>query len=320
MDSVKHLLNIDKLANLGYSVLVMKKGRNNRNPGPRPAYSQFQTVPERVRQLSPRRQEVIRPALEHARDYVLLSVRGLARRLNTDPATLLRILRGMGFEGYREFQQYLHELSIAQATPLDLMQTTATRDSNIPAHVLESFDRDLKNLQALRHTLDSKRVAALAGRLHTARRILILGGDLAANLANFLAYNLTVLGLPALTGLTPGQVVHFARNVGEEDLVIAISFRRGLRQTVEGVQEARARGAYCVGITDTYISPIARFANECFLASIESPSFGGSYAAPMALLNVILVACANYQRAHTISLLKEAEKEQRTGFRWYREE
>jgi len=40
----------------------------------------------------------------------------------------------------------------------------------------------------------------------------------------------------------------------------------------------------------------------------------------MALLNVILVACANYQRAHTISLLKEAEKEQRTGFRWYREE
>jgi hypothetical protein len=37
----------------------------------------------------------------------------------------------------------------------------------------------------------------------------------------------------------------------------------------------------------------------------------------MALLNVILVACANYRRARTLSLMREADKEQRLGFRWY---
>jgi DNA-binding MurR/RpiR family transcriptional regulator len=132
---------------------------------------------------------------------------------------------------------------------------------------------------------------------------------------NFLEYNLTILGLTTLTGVTAGQVAHTVRTVGKEDLVIAISFRRGLRQTVEGLQQARAKGAYCVGITDTFVSPIARSAQT----SIESPSFGGSYVAPMAFLNVLVVACANHRRARTLALLKEADKEQRSAFRWYRE-
>jgi DNA-binding MurR/RpiR family transcriptional regulator len=62
---------------------------------------------------------------------------------------------------------------------------------------------------------------------------------------------------------------------------------------------------------------VARFSDESFLASVETTSFGASYSAPMALLNVILVACANYRRSRTLALMREADKEQRLGFRWY---
>jgi DNA-binding MurR/RpiR family transcriptional regulator len=270
--------------------------------------------------LKPKRQEIIRPVIEHPRDYVLLSIRALAKKLDTEPATTLRIIQDMGFSAYREFQHYLHELSIAQATPLDLMKMTSTEDSDIPAHLREVVNRDLKNLQILRQGLDFGRIAGLAKKLYDARRILIIGGDLARNLVGFLQYNLMLLGLPVFTALTAGEAVHATRAVSKGDLVIAISFRRGLRQTVEGLQQARNNGAYCVGISDTYISPIARFSNECFLASIDSPSFGGSYAAPMTLMNILIVACAHYRRDRTLALLKKAEKEQRTGFRWYSED
>ena len=90
-----------------------------------------------------------------------------------------------------------------------------------------------------------------------------------------------------------------------------------MRQTVEGLRQARANGAYCVGMTDTLVSPIGQFAHESFLTSIETPSFGSSYVAPMALFNVIVVACANHRRARTLTLLKQLEEEQRHGFRWY---
>src|SRR5712691_10157041 len=89
------------------------------------------------------------------------------------------------------------------------------------------------------------------------------------------------------------------------------------RQTIEGAQRARTRGAYCVGISDTYVSPLARECDEVFLASIESTTFGASYTAPIALLNAILAAVGQYRRAQTLALAKEIAEEQRKGFRWY---
>src|SRR5258707_645523 len=136
-------------------------------------------LPERIEQLSAKRQEVIRPILEHPREYVLLSVRAVAKRLHTAPAHVVRLVRGPGFSTYREFQHHLHELSLAFATSLDTMQA-GSRDSNMPAYVRDSLGQDLKNLQGLKNSLDAQRLAALAKRFYDARRILLLGSDLAA--------------------------------------------------------------------------------------------------------------------------------------------
>jgi DNA-binding MurR/RpiR family transcriptional regulator len=224
----------------------------------------------------------------------------------------------MGFRNYPEFQRYLHDLSIILSTPLDSMKDVAARDANLPAHIQKSLDQDFENLQALKQSLNFRRIEKLAKRLSAAKRVVVLAGDLAACLAKFLEYNLSVLGLPPLTPITPGEALHTVRNAGKKDVVIAISFRRGLRQTVEGMRSARANGAYCVGITDTLVSPVARHADECFLVSVEG-SYGTSYTAPMALINLILVAYANSRRSRVMRLLKDADKEQRTGFRWYTE-
>ena len=271
---------------------------------------------ERIDLLSIKRQEIIRPILEHPREYVLLSVRAMAARLKTDPATIVRIVRGLGFASYREFQRHLHELSLAYATSLDTMQSGA-HDGGMPAHVLESLEQDLKNLQGLKNSLDAQRLVALAKRFYEARRIVLLAGDMAVCLAQYLEYHINVLGLPIFVGTSAGRILHLVRSVNKQDLIMAISFRRGLRQTVEGAQQARARGAYCVGISDTYVSPLARECDDILLASIESTSFGASYAAPVALLNAILSAVGQYRRPQTLALAKEIAEEQRKGFRWY---
>ena len=273
-------------------------------------------LPERIDHLSAKRQEIIRPILEHPREYVLLSVRAMAKRLRTDPATIVRIVRGLGFASYRDFQHHLHELSLAFATSLDTMQP-ADRDSDMPAFVRDSLGQDLKNLQGLKNSLDAQRLAALAKRFYDARRIVVLASDLASVLAEYLEYQISLLGLPIFSARSAGRIMHLTRAVNKRDLVIGVTFRRGLRQTVEGVQQARLHGAYCVGISDTYISPLARECDEFFVASTESTSFGASYVAPVALFDAILAACAQYRRPHTIELLKEIAEEQRKGFRWY---
>ena len=271
---------------------------------------------ERIEQLSTKRQEIIRPILEHPRDYVLLSVRALAKRLHTDPATIVRIVHGLGFTTYRHFQHHLHDLSLAFATSLDTMQSGG-RDPNVPSHVMDSLELDVKNLQGLKNSLDAHRLVALAKRFHEARRIIVIAGDLAAELADYLEYQISLLGLPIFAATSTGRILHMVRSVNKQDLVLAISFRRGLRQTVEGAQQARARGAYCVGIADTYLSPLARECDEIFLASVESTSYGASYVAPVALLNSLIAAVGQYRRTQTLTIVKEIAEEQRKGFRWY---
>jgi RpiR family carbohydrate utilization transcriptional regulator len=273
-------------------------------------------LPERIEKLSAKRQEIIRPILEHPRDYVLLSVRSMAKRLKTDPATIVRIVRGLDFGSYREFQHHLHELSLAFATPLDNLQASG-HESTIPGAVRTAVAQDMKNMQGLKNSLDVRRLANLAKRLHSARRIVIFAGDAASILAEYLEYQISILGLSIFAATSAGGITHLARVVNKRDVVVAISFSQGLRQTVEGAQQARAHGAYTVGIADTYLSPLSRICDEIFLASIESVTIGVSYAAPICLLHAIVAACGQHRRPLTMAVAKDIAEERRKGFRWY---
>ena len=275
------------------------------------------SLPERIEQLSTKRQEIIRPILEHPREYVLLSVRALAKRLRTDPATIVRIVHGLGFGSYRQFQHHLHELSLAFATSLDTMQQQTAASDGPESIARSSLFRDLKNLQGVKNSLDPQRFIPLAKRVYAARRIVVIGSDLAAVLADYLGYHLNLLGLPVFVASSAGRVTHTVRSLNDKDLVIGISFRRGIRQTVEGVQDARAKGAYCIGIADTYVSPLARHCQELFLASIDSVYFGASYTAPIALVNAMLTAIGEFRRSRTLQIVRKLDDEQRRGSRWF---
>jgi RpiR family transcriptional regulator, carbohydrate utilization regulator len=118
---------------------------------------------------------------------------------------------------------------------------------------------------------DINRLEKLADRFYAARRIYILSGDLAASLGYFFHYQLMMLGFDVVLVTRSGHVTHLMRHATRSDLVVGISFRLGLRQTVEGVIQARAKGCYTIGITDTSISPIARSTHESLVVSVDVP-------------------------------------------------
>src|SRR5215472_11484420 len=148
---------------------MARKGTNKRQPASRASLS------DKLRQLSPKRQEIIRPVLENPRPYVLLSVRALADRLGTDPATTVRIVQGLGFPTYKDFQRHLHDLSVAYSTSLDTMKAAPREGSGPAALIRAAVHRDMQNLHALSNSLNADKVSALAKRLYKAPKILLLG-------------------------------------------------------------------------------------------------------------------------------------------------
>ena len=62
---------------------------------------------------------------------------------------------------------------------------------------------------------------------------------------------------------------------------------------------------------------MARECDEYFVASTAGATFTGSYVAPMALLNAIVLACAQIAPSRALALLRQTEKEYLAGPRWY---
>lgn len=270
--------------------------------------------------LSGSRQRLLRRILDEPHETYFLSSREMARRYEVDAATIVRTVQAMGYQKYAEFAHDLRNHFVTQITPYMAMKAATQKNSSVSDYIHQSVAQDLENLNALKDEIDTDKIVGLAKQIHRTRRIVVVGIDFAASLAMSLAYGLVRLGCDAEapTGST-GVVQSKVRIMTEKDLLIAISFGQGLRETVEAAQRARRQNVPTFGITDGDKTPIARFCEQYIVASITRTSFLDSYAAPVAAINAILVACAHSQPKRALELLAQTDREDGDGARWFRE-
>jgi DNA-binding MurR/RpiR family transcriptional regulator len=270
--------------------------------------------------LGPYRQQLVRNILNHCEETCFLSSREIAKRYRVDAATVVRTVQALGYEGFTEFSLDLRQHLMSRITPYTVLEVATREKRSVADHIDHSLDKAAENLNQLRAGLDRPKVVELARRVHDSPRIMVVGLDFAASLAHYLAYGLAFLGYDAEAPISSeGYLQHKLKVLSAKDLVIAISFGRCLRVTVEAVLQARKRGLYTVGITDSETTPIARFCDQHLVAGVVSPSFLNSYVAPIALLNAVLVACAHIEPKRSLTQLKPTDKEYLAGARWYRE-
>ncbi|HJQ69012.1 MAG TPA: MurR/RpiR family transcriptional regulator [Blastocatellia bacterium] len=271
-------------------------------------------------QLSRSRRQLIRAILDNNEETFYLSSHELAKRYSVDASTIVRTVQALGYERFADFAADLRQHFVKQITPYAVLKAATRAKRSVTDQIDYCVERDTESLSVLRSSFESDRVVELAKLIHRSRRILVVGVDLAASLAWFLAYGLTPLAIDAEAPVgSRGNLQHKVDVLTGKDLLIAISFRRCLRETVESVLRARERGVPTFGITDSATTPIAMHCDAYLLASTSSPSFTGSYVAPMALINTIIVACSHIQPKRSLALLGQQEEEYRTGARWYQE-
>jgi DNA-binding MurR/RpiR family transcriptional regulator len=270
--------------------------------------------------LGPNRQQLIRNILSHCEETCFLSSREIAKRYAVDAATVVRTVQALGYEGFADFSLDLRQHLMSRITPYTVLEVATRAKRSVADHIDHSLEKAAENLNQLRAGLDRAKVVELARRIHDSPRIVVVGLDFAASLAHYLAYGLAFLGYDAEAPISSeGYLQHKLSVLTAKDLVIAISFGRCLRVTVEAVLQAGKRGLYTFGITDSDTTPIARFCDQHLVAGVVSPSFLNSYVAPIALLNAVLVACAHIEPKRSLTQLKPTDKEYLAGARWYRE-
>ena len=87
-----------------------------------------------------------------------------------------------------------------------------------------------------------------------------------------------------------GEILEQLIHIGPGDVMIAISFPRYSKVTMNTVKFAQSRGATIVAITDNELSPVYQMSDAALLAPCEMISFVDSMVAPLSLVNALLVA------------------------------
>ena len=158
----------------------------------------------------------------------------------------------------------------------------------------DAFDRAVKNICS-------------------AKNIYILGMRSASYLAGFLHYGLRMmLDNVRLIQTTSGvEMFEQLLGIGEDDVVIAISFPRYSKAVIKAVEMAKAAGADVIAITDSESAPIARDAAEALVSQSDMASFMDSLVAPMSVINALIVGVSREnknmlkERLHTLEEIWE---------------
>ena len=211
----------------------------------RPAQGERTEIENRLSRaaaLTPRRQRLMLAILENPDDTFYLSARALARRYRVDVATIVRTVQALGYRRYADFATDLRQHFVARVTPYGILEAASREKRSLADHAAHSVSRDVRGLAALQGRFRAEDAVALGRRIHRAKRTVIVGVDLACPLAMFFAYGLTGIGVDAEAPVGgAGTIAHRIRLLGRGDVVVAISFGRCLKITVDAAELARRR-------------------------------------------------------------------------------
>lgn len=271
-------------------------------------------------ELSTSRQKLLQQILDESSETFFLSSREMGKRYNVDSATIIRTVQVLGYEKFADFAQDLREHFVTTITPYSAMKAAEQTESTVSDRVRQSVEKDVQNLNSFRAALDADKIVDIANRVNLAQRIVVIGIDFAASLAGSLAYGLVRLGFDADAPVgSSGLIQNRMKILTPKDLLIAISFGRGLRETIEAVKTARRQNVPSFGITNGDATPIAKYCDSFLIATIARTSFIDSYVAPVAALNAILVACAHSQSERSLEHLRLFDEEYASSDRWYQD-
>ena len=87
-----------------------------------------------------------------------------------------------------------------------------------------------------------------------------------------------------------GDVFEEIARIGSDDVLVGISFPRYSTRTLECMRFARQNGAQVIGLTDGDMSPLRDASDVCLCASTDMASFVDSLAAPLSVINALIVS------------------------------
>lgn len=217
----------------------------------------------------------------------------LGKLVGVSESTVVRFASELGYDGYPSMQRALQEMIRSRLTSTQRIQAAGDRLSgqDVLGAVLQS---DIDKLREVVTEADRAEFNHVVERVMQAQHIYILGVRSSSFVAGYLNFYMHLLfeNTTLVQSNAAGEIFEQLFRIGPGDVMIAISFPRYSKVTMNTVKFAQDRGATIIAVTDNELSPVYQMSDAALLAPCEMISFVDSMVAPLSLLNALLVALA----------------------------
>ena len=252
---------------------------------------------------------IARYILENYDKAAFMTAAKLGKATEVSESTVVRFAAQLGYEGYPEMQKALQELIRGRLTSIQRIQ--ASREQMDHQDILGSvMQRDMESIHSAIEGLDRSAFNNAVDKLFKAKHIYILGVRSSAYLAGYLHFyfHLIFPNVTLVQNMAGGEIFEQMVRIGPGDVIIGISFPRYSKLAVSAVEFACSRGAEVVAITDSKMSPLYKAAGTSLLVRSDMISFVDSMAAPLSLLNALIVAVGQQKHEEVSGTFAEMER------------
>ena len=259
------------------------------------------------KKLSKSHRRIAECIVTHYDKVVFMTASKLGEYVGVSESTVVRFAAALGYSGYPQLQKALQELLRHRLTASQRFELTNDMDHvQVLTKVLKA---DIQNIRSTLDELDIGSFERAIDAIIQTRQIYVMGLRSSAPIAEFFVHYLKFI-FPNVRVVTSGvsDVFEQLSRIGEGDLLIGISFPRYASRSIEAMDFARKQGASLIAITDGPLSPLHSTADICLMAKSDMSSFVDSFAAPLSLINALLVALGQRRRTEVSEYFNKMER------------
>lgn len=249
----------------------------------------YQKMAEKIPNMSKSQEKIAEYILSYPNNIPFLTVEKLAKLSGVSIATVTRFVVFLGYKGYPEFLKDAQESMQQQVTNIERIKIESEKNCGAEKDIYEIFEEDVNNIKFTMEDLNLYEFKKAVDLLLNAKRIYIVARRSSSVLGIFLKYYLDLMfnnvNLIENIEQIPKQISEFS----DEDVIIGISFEKYARSAVEIFTHLKTNGAKTIAITDNMLSPLVPYSDVTLTAVSKGSTFIESFAAPLSLINVLII-------------------------------
>jgi len=266
-------------------------------------------ISERGDQLTPAERRIAEVLLDEPQVVGFGTVADLAHAARAGAATVVRLANKLGYDGYVGLQSAIQRDLSGQLRPAaerirEQRHGAGLDDVRLHAEIEQT------NVASTLDQIDAESTRVVIERLaDESNPVMVLSGAASRGVAHQFVIDLGQLrtGVSLLDGNTV-DVMRALALAAAPPTIVAIDIRRYDRWVVDTLKAARTTGASVVALTDSVLSPLASMADHTFVVSADSPGPFDSHVGTLALLDVLVVAIAAFDRDRATERLDRLEQ------------